>query len=182
MVEPDPKAHRFHEVVPHGDDRQRLVCTDCGWIHYVNPKIVVGAVVARGDELLLCRRAIEPRRGYWTMPAGFMEAGEDTDAGARREAYEEALATIETDALIGIYSIARLSQVHLIYRAKLVSDFAAGPESLEVKLFRYADVPWDDLAFPTVHWALRHYHATRELPAFPPFRQPAGDADADRDP
>lgn len=170
-------AFRFRRAVPDGDNRERLVCGDCGFIHYENPKIVVGTVVTHGDEYLLCRRAIEPRRGFWTMPAGFMEVNETAEEGAAREAHEEATCEVAIDALLGVYSIARLGQVHLIYRATLARPgFAAGEESLEVRLFRWEDVPWDDLAFPTVHWGLRHHREVAGRVAFPPFTAPRAEA------
>jgi len=128
-------TYNFNLAVPEGDDHERHVCDSCGWIHYVNPKIVVGAVCTWKDKLLLCRRAIEPRRGYWTIPAGYMEENETTQEGAAREAREEACASIEVGALLGVYNIPRISQVHMIYRAALTSpDIAAGVESLEVSL------------------------------------------------
>ena len=128
-------SYPFARKIPEGDTHERHVCGDCGWINYVNPKIVVGAVCTWEDKILLCKRAIEPRHGYWTVPAGFMEEGESTAEGAIRETLEEACATIEVDALIGIYNIPRISQVHMMYRAKMLSpDMGAGIESLEVKL------------------------------------------------
>jgi ADP-ribose pyrophosphatase YjhB (NUDIX family) len=145
-------------TVPEGDNRERMVCPDCGFINYENPKIVVGAVCLWDEQFLLCRRAINPRRGYWTLPAGFLELNEGTAAGAVREAWEEAQARILIDGVLAIYDIPRISQVQIIYRARLATpDFAAGPESLEVRLFRWEEIPWDDLAFPSVRWALDHY-------------------------
>jgi ADP-ribose pyrophosphatase YjhB (NUDIX family) len=144
-------------IVPDGDNRERLVCPDCGFINYENPKIVVGSVVRIGDRILLCRRAIEPRYGFWTLPAGYLELNESTAEGAMREAWEEAQARIAIDGLLAIYDIPRISQVQLIYRATLVdSAIGAGPESLEVRLFGWDEIPWDDLAFPSVRWALHH--------------------------
>src|SRR5215468_9188886 len=126
----------FHEAVPPGDNRPRLVCDECEFVQYVNPKVVVGAVCSFEGRLLLCRRAIDPRRGYWTVPAGFMEEKETAEAGARREAWEEAGADIEIDGLLGLYSVPRISQVHILFRARLLSPaVAAGEESLEVRLF-----------------------------------------------
>ena len=131
-------------MIPEGDDRQRLVCTDCGFINYENPKIVVGSVAAWEDRILLCRRAIEPSKGLWTLPAGYMELNETTAEGAKREAWEEARARIEIDCLLAVYEIPRISQVQLIYRARLRSpDVEPGPESLEVGLFRWDEIPWD---------------------------------------
>lgn len=164
---------KFTRKVPEGDDRQRLVCDGCGYIVYDNPKIVVGAVVHYGERILLCRRAIEPRRGFWTLPAGYLELGESADTGARREAWEEARAEIEIEQLLGVYSITRISQVQLIYRARLRdSAVSAGPESEEVGLFAWEEVPWAEIAFPSVHWALQHFRETRAEAAFAPRTNP----------
>jgi len=140
---------------PPGDDRERYVCERCDLVHYLNPKVVVGSVCVRDDRLLICRRAIEPRRGFWTIPAGYLELGETAEQGARREAWEEARARIEIESLLAVYSIARIDQVQILYRATLThSDVAPGPESLEVKLVPWNSIPWDELAFPTVRWVL----------------------------
>lgn len=166
----------FSLRVPEGDTLTREVCETCGFINYVNPKIVAGAVVAQDDRILMCRRAIEPRRGFWTIPAGYMEQNETAEAAACREAREEACADIILDGLLAVYSIPRISQVQLIYRARLATqNFAAGPESLEVALLRFDQVPWDDLAFPSVHWALRHFEAVLGLTSFPAFTNPPGE-------
>lgn len=163
----------FHRAVPGGDNMERSVCVECGFVDYQNPKIVVGSVVTFEDKILLCRRSIEPRTGYWTLPAGYLEIGETAEAGARREAREEACADIEIDRLLAVYSVARISQVQLMFRAKLVSpDIAAGPESLEVGLFEWADIPWVDMAFPSAAWALRQYYETRTCDDFAPFSNP----------
>jgi ADP-ribose pyrophosphatase YjhB (NUDIX family) len=144
-------------AIPEGDDRERLICPDCGFVQYENPKIVVGSVVRFEDRFLMCRRAIMPRRGFWTLPAGYLELNEAPIDGARREAWEEARARIEIDALLAVYDVPRISQVQLIWRARLPEPvFAPGPESLEVRLFAWDEIPWDDIAFPTVRWALRH--------------------------
>src|SRR3546814_10889493 len=128
----NPKDYGFSSQVPKGDNRDRMVCDDCGWIHYTNPKIVVGAVVSHDGRILLCRRAIEPRRGFWTIPAGYLEERETAEAGAMREAQEEACADITLDGLLAVYSIPRISQIQLIWRATLARpEFSAGPESLE---------------------------------------------------
>lgn len=159
--------------IPPGEDRERLVCDACGFINYINPKIVVGSVALWEGRILLCRRAIEPRDGWWTLPAGYMEERETTIEGAQREAWEEARARIEIDALIGIYNIPRISQVQMIYRARLLTpEVAAGPESREVGLFEWDDIPWDEIAFPSVHWALGHWRETRGTAGFPPFAEP----------
>ncbi len=141
---------------PEGDDRLRDVCAACGNIHYLNPKIVVGSVCTLDGRLLLCRRAIEPRIGFWTIPAGYMEVGETAEEGAMREAWEEARARIAIDGLIAVYSVRRIDQVQLLYRASLLDErVEAGPESQEVQLVAWDAIPWDELAFPTVHWVLR---------------------------
>ncbi len=163
--------------IPAGDDRERLVCTDCGYIHYENPKIVVGAVALWDGKVLLCRRAIEPRRGYWTVPGGYMEARETTFEGAKREAWEEARARIEIDDLFAVYNIPRISQVHMFFRARLIApDFAPGPESLETALFAWQDVPFAELAFPTTRWALDHYRELVGETRFAVRTNPAGAA------
>jgi ADP-ribose pyrophosphatase YjhB (NUDIX family) len=143
--------------VPPGDDRERQVCAACGTVHYENPKVVVGSVCTSGDRLLICRRAIEPRSGYWTIPAGWLELGEAAQEGAKREAWEEARARIEIEGLIAVYSVPRIAQVQLLYAARLLDPAAVepGPESLEVRLVGWDAIPWDELAFPTVGWVLR---------------------------
>jgi ADP-ribose pyrophosphatase YjhB (NUDIX family) len=162
--------------VPAGDTRQRRVCDHCGWVDYVNPRIVVGAVCAWDYRILLCRRSIEPRRGFWTIPAGFLEEGETVEEGVLREAREEAGADIELQALLGTYSIPRVSQVQLIYRARLRSpEVVAGEETLEVRLAEWDEIPWEEIAFPSVRWALRHFDRVRDLESFPPFTNPPGE-------
>ena len=164
MAEESAATHGFEQRIPEGDSRSRLVCRDCGFIAYENPKIVVGSVSAWDGSVLLCRRAINPRRGYWTLPAGYMEMNETTLDGARREAWEEAHARIEIDRLLAVYNIPRLSQVQLIYLARLLSpDVEAGPESVEVGLFAWEAIPWNDIAFPSVGWALNHFRAADQL-------------------
>lgn len=151
-----------------GDDRERLICLDCDFVAYENPKIVVGSIVADGDRVLLCRRAIEPRASFWTIPAGYMEMCKTVAEGAQREAWEEARARIGIDGVLAVYSVARLSQVQVIFRAKLAEPgFEPGPESLEVKQFDWGEIPWDEIAFSSVRWALRAWHETRgaKLPA-----------------
>jgi ADP-ribose pyrophosphatase YjhB (NUDIX family) len=166
----------FSRRVPDGDNRERLVCGDCGFVSYENPKIVVGAVITWNDRILLARRAINPRKEYWTLPAGFMEMHESTAEGAAREALEEACARIEIDALLAVYNIPRIGQVQIMYRAKLAEpDFAPGEESLEVGLFGWEEIPWDRLAFPSVLWALRHWYEVRNLETFIPFGNPPDD-------
>jgi ADP-ribose pyrophosphatase YjhB (NUDIX family) len=161
--------------VPQGDTLERYVCNDCGHVYYTNPKIVVGSVVAHEGRILLCRRAIEPRKGFWTLPAGFLEEKETPEEGARREAMEEANADIVLEALLAVYSVARISQVQLMYRAHLANPaFSAGAESQEVALFRWEDIPWTELAFPSVQWALEHFSQSKDQRAFAPFVNPEG--------
>ena len=177
MAEP-PLPRRGPSVVaiPEGDNRERMVCPDCGFINYENPKIVVGSVCLWEGRILLCRRAINPRRGFWTLPAGYLELHESTPAGAIREAWEEAQAKITIDGLLAVYDIPRISQVQIMYRARLVTpDVAAGPESLEVKLFAWEEIPWDELAFPSVRWALNHYWAGQGDDGYPVQMNPPGE-------
>jgi len=165
----------FTNRVPEDDNLPRDICDHCDFIDYKNPKIVVGSVVRHEGKILLCRRSIEPRKGYWTIPAGYMELNETPEDGAKREAMEEANADLNLSSLLAVYSVPRLSQVQLIYRARLNSpDFSAGPESLEVELFTWADIPWDDIAFPTVHWALNHDRTVERGDAIGPFANPDG--------
>jgi ADP-ribose pyrophosphatase YjhB (NUDIX family) len=145
-------------LVPEGDQRPRHVCTACGRIHYQNPRIVAGCVPEHEGRILLCRRAIEPRRGYWTIPAGFMENGETTQDAARRESLEEALADVEIGSLLAVVHVLHADQVHVMFRARLPRpEFGAGHESLEVMLCQEADIPWHDIAFRSVDYALRRY-------------------------
>lgn len=168
-----PPGHTIR-MIPEGDDRERLVCGTCGFVHYENPKVIVGAVCTWDGKYLLCRRGIEPRLGYWTMPVGYMELHETTEQGALREVWEEARARAEIDALLAVYSIPEISQVHMIYRARMIApDFAAGPESLEVGLFDWDDIPWGDLAYPNVRWSLEYERQMRGQACFPPRGRPA---------
>ncbi len=167
---------RFERKVPAGDDRTRLVCRDCGFVNYENPKIVVGSVASWEGRILLCRRAIEPRRGFWTLPAGYLELHEAAAEGAKREAWEEARARLEIDQLLAVYSIPRISQIQLIFRAALLSpEVAAGPETLELDLFAWDAIPWDRIAFPSVHWALKDHRAVRGQAVFAPRGNPPGE-------
>ena len=160
---------RFSRRTPAEDDRERLVCERCGFVNYENPKIVVGSVATWEDRILLCRRAIDPRDGYWTLPAGYLELNESPEAGALREAWEEARGRIEIDQLLATYAITRISQVQLIYRARLTGpEIAAGPESREVGLFSWEEIPWNQLAFPSVRWALAHFRETADQAVFAP--------------
>ncbi|MBC7453058.1 MAG: NUDIX hydrolase [Massilia sp.] len=159
-------AHPVALAIPEGDNRPRYVCAQCDAIHYQNPKLVVGSLpVWESDgkiQVLLCKRAIEPRLGYWTLPAGFMENNETTAQAAIRETEEEAGANIEIGPLYALLNVAHVHQVHLFYLARLRDlDFAAGIESLEVRLFSEDDIPWDDLAFPTIRQTLELFFADR---------------------
>lgn len=174
MTAPAPLKGPVIERVPDGDDRLRLVCGDCGFVNYVNPRIIVAAVPVWDGKVLLARRAIEPRRNFWTVPAGFLEVGETIEAGAVRETWEEARARIVADGLLGIYNIAVIGQVYVVYRGRMLSaEHAPGPESLETALFAFDDVPWSDLAFPSVGWALRDYRKVEGQTSFAPFHEPA---------
>ncbi len=170
------KPANFTRRVPDGDTQHRDVCTDCGFVHYDNPKVVAGAVVRSNGGILLCRRAIEPRVGFWTLPAGYMELNETVEQAALREAYEEAYARIEIDTLLAVYSIPRISQIQVIYRADLADpEIKPGVESLEVDLFSWDRIPWDEIAFPSVHWALNHFHEVSGQDVFAPFSNPDGE-------
>ncbi len=149
-----PAAYR----TPEGDNRERAVCTACALVHYENPCNVVGTLPFWGEQVLLCRRNIEPRYGFWTLPAGFMELHETNAEGAVRETIEEAGAHIELQALFAVLDVVRAGQVHLFYLARLIDiEFAPGPETIEARLFHEHEIPWHDLAFKTVHETLTRY-------------------------
>ncbi|MGD8514454.1 MAG: NUDIX hydrolase [Granulosicoccaceae bacterium] len=148
--------------VPQGDNRPRHVCDQCGHIHYENPKVVAGSIPEWQDRILLCRRAIEPRYGKWTLPAGFMENSETTAQAATRETWEEAGAKVDVTSLFAMISLPHISQVYVMYRAQLPGpDYAAGTESLEVALFREEEIPWQQLAFPVITETLQRYFHDR---------------------
>ena len=148
--------------VPADDNRDRAICSACGEIHYENPINVVGTVPVWGDQVLLCRRNIEPRYGMWTLPAGFLELGESTAEGALRETVEEAGARVEMQELFTVLNVVRVGQLHLFYRARMLdSTLAPGPETIEARLFREDEVPWNELAFRTVRLTLEHFFADR---------------------
>ncbi len=150
-------ASKVEKKIPNGDNRERFVCISCEEIHYQNPKIVAGALVTKNDQVLLCRRAIEPRKGYWTLPAGYMENNESTQDAAARETWEEAEAKISSPNLYQIYNVPQISQVYFFYRATLDGDFGCGDESLETRLFSKEDIPWSDLAFSTIFKLLERW-------------------------
>ncbi|MEO5732703.1 MAG: NUDIX hydrolase [Rubrivivax sp.] len=154
--------------VPPDDNRERATCTGCGEIHYENPLTVVGTLPVWGEQVLLCRRNIEPRYGLWTLPAGFLELGESTGDGAVRETVEEAGAHIELQGLYTLLNVVRVGQVHLFYRARMLdTHLEPGPETIEARLFDETDVPWNELAFRTVRQTLEHYYADRRRGEFP---------------
>ena len=154
--------------IPDGDTLPREVCSNCGTIHYQNPKVVVGCLPEWDGQVLLCKRAIEPRYGLWTLPAGFLENGETILAGAARETVEEARAQVEVGALYTVISLPQINQVYVMFRARLLDlGFGPGPESLEVRLFDEAAIPWNELAFRTITRTLRNYFLDRKLGEFP---------------
>lgn len=153
--------------IPEGDSRERFVCDHCATVHYQNPRVVTGCLVTWNDQVLLCKRAIAPRRGYWTLPAGFLENGETAEAGALRETWEEARAEVELDDLYTLFSLPHISQIYLFYRGRLrAPEFGPGAETEAVALFAEDDIPWDELAFPVVRQTLEHYFADRRSDAF----------------
>ena len=149
--------------IPEGDNRERHLCGHCGEIHYQNPKIVAGCIPIWEDKILLCKRAIEPRMGYWTIPAGFLENGESIEEGAARETWEEACAEIVDLQLYQIYNLTRISQVYILFRAQLrdATSFGIGEESLEVELVGENEIPWDEIAFKVVHNTLTRFISER---------------------
>ena len=177
MTVPAPPVVRFCSVcgsdriehrIPDGDNMPRNICAACGTIHYQNPKVVVGCLPEWDDQVLLCKRAIEPRLGWWTLPAGFLENGETVVAGAVRETLEEASARVDIGNLYTMISLPQISQVYMVFRAQLLDlDFGPGPESLEVRLFREDEIPWEEMAFRTIGRTLRNYFLDRKLGAFP---------------
>jgi len=145
-------------TIPPGDNRERHVCNDCDTIHYVNPRIITGCLPVWDDRVLLCLRAINPRKGYWTLPAGFLENGETIAAGAARETEEEANARVADLELYTVFSLPHISQAYMFYRAQLRDlDFSSGEESLDVRLFKEDEIPWDNLAFPVINKSLQYY-------------------------
>lgn len=154
--------------VPAGDDRERFVCDHCATVHYRNPRIVAGCLVTHEDQVLLCRRAIQPRHGYWTLPAGFLENGETVAEGAIRETREEACAQVELGGLYSLYNLTHINQIYMFYLARLrTPEFACGAESLEVALFPAERIPWETLAFSAVRDALQHWQRDRLTGRYP---------------
>jgi ADP-ribose pyrophosphatase YjhB (NUDIX family) len=158
--------------IPADDNRQRQVCEDCGVIHYRNPKIIGGCLLTWEDKVLLACRSIQPRKGFWTLPAGFMELGESVAEGAARECWEETRSRPVNMQLYGIFSMPRISQVYMMYRGEVSKgEYAIGEESSDVGLFAEADIPWNDLAFPIVTQTLRQFFADRADKQFSVFEQ-----------
>lgn len=161
-------GNSVHIAIPEGDNRPRHICDGCGTIHYQNPRIIAGCLPVYEDKVLLCRRAIEPRLGYWTLPAGFMENGESTEQAALRETYEEAFAEVEIESLYTVTSILHVNQVQMFYLAHMDKpEYAVSSESLEVELFSEDEIPWDELAFQTIRNALELYFADRRTGQYP---------------
>ena len=148
---------KLSRKIPHDDNRERWICDDCDTVHYQNPLVVVGCVPERDGQILLCKRAIEPRYGYWTLPAGFMELGETLAQGAARETREEACAEVEIGHMFASVDVVDAGQVHLFFTAKLLGDFGVGEESLEVALYSKDEIPWDNIAFQSGRYALEKY-------------------------
>jgi ADP-ribose pyrophosphatase YjhB (NUDIX family) len=161
-------GHSVTLKVPEGDDRERFVCTKCELIHYSNPRVIVGCVPVHEDRVLLCRRAIEPRRNYWTLPAGFMENGETTPQGAARETWEEARARVSGLELYRVFDVPYISQIYMFYRCEVDDGvYGVGPESLETALYTRDEIPWDEIAFPVVYETLKEYFADVDAGHFP---------------
>lgn len=174
-------GHPVRVGIPDDDNRPRHICDNCHTIHYQNPKIVAGTVPVYQDKVLLCKRAIEPRVGYWTLPAGFMENEESTAEAAARETWEEAQARVNVQHLYMLIDTTAISQVYMLFLADLPEpEFAAGPESLEVGLFTEEEIPWDQLAFPTIEMTLRQYFEDRRQGIFPMHQRQVTPADRDR--
>lgn len=145
-------------VIPEGDNRQRHICQSCNYIHYVNPRMICGTLPIHDNKILLCKRSIEPRKGYWTLPAGFMENGESIEHAAHRETQEEAMATAINSHLYSIFSLPHINQVHIFYKCNINNGhFGAGVETEDAQLFQLDDIPWEHIAFKTVYRCLEHY-------------------------
>ena len=159
---------KLEQRIPEGDDRTRHICSNCDTIHYINPRVIVGCLVEYENKILLCKRAIEPRSGLWTLPAGFMENGETTLQGAARETWEEARAVVADQQFYRLFDVPNISQVYMFYRARLVDGaFGVGPESEETGLFSEDEIPWREIAFPVVYHTLREYFHDRKQQDWP---------------
>lgn len=161
-------SSRIDLSIPHGDDRHRHVCPDCGIIHYTNPRIIAGVLPVWGERILLCKRSIEPRLGYWTLPAGFLENGETLQQGAERETREEACASVDLHDIYTIFNLTHINQVYIFFRGTLIDGhYDAGDESADAALFTGDEIPWEELAFPTIRDTLCFYLHDREHGEFP---------------
>ena len=153
--------------IPQGDNRERYVCSNCGMIHYQNPKVIAGVLPVFGQQILLCKRSIEPRHGFWTLPAGFLENGESSLEGALRECVEEANATVINPELYAVFDIPQINQVYIFYRAQLLDlSFYPGIETTQTELFAEEDIPWDEISFPSVSETLKHFFEDRRNDSF----------------
>lgn len=161
-------GHTTKNDIPDGDTKIRQICPECHYVHYVNPKVICGTLVVWQDKVLLCKRAIEPQYGFWTLPAGYMEIGETMEQGAARETLEEAEAHIKLEKLYCMYNVPKIGQIYVIFKAQLIDGkFGAGTETLETQLFAEDDIPWQDLAFGSVKQTLEHYFLDRKTQHFP---------------
>ena len=161
-------GHPVEFRIPKGDNRERYICEQCDTIHYQNPHIITGCVPCYGNQILLCKRAIEPRKGLWTLPAGFMENGETTQQAATRETFEEALTRVTIEDLYFLYNLPHIHQVYIFFRASMDElEYGAGEESLEVRLFHEEEIPWDNLAFAVIKKTLRYFFEDRRNNHFP---------------
>lgn len=161
-------GHAVVQKIPEGDSQLRYVCEHCHTVHYQNPKVVCGCLPVWQDKVLLCRRAIEPRRGFWTLPAGFMENGETTPEAAARETWEEAEAKVNMQGLYAVFNIRHINQIYMMFRAELENgEFGVGVESLETRLFSEEEIPWEELAFPSITRTLRYFFEDRKNGEFP---------------
>lgn len=161
-------GHKTTFHIPSGDSRERHVCSNCGFIHYINPRIIAGTVPVYEGRILLCRRAIEPRKHFWTLPAGFMECGETVEEAAARETWEEAEARVHLKGLYTIFNLPHISQVYMFFLSDVIDgQYGVGEESLETELFDEKDIPWQELAFPTIHRTLKLYFDDRQKNTYP---------------
>lgn len=164
--------------IPEGDDRERRICTATGEVFYDNPRNVVGTIVEHGGRILMCRRAIEPRRGFWTLPAGFLELGETCAEGAVRETYEEAGAHVAKPRLFSLIDITHIGQIHMLFTAEMPDNvYQAGPESSEVRFFTEQEINWSQLAFPSIHRTLQRYFEDRASGTFSMHMEPLAASD-----
>jgi ADP-ribose pyrophosphatase YjhB (NUDIX family) len=161
-------SNRVRISIPEGDNRERHVCPDCGAIHYTNPRIIAGVLPVWEDRILLCKRAIHPRKDFWTLPAGFLENGETLQQGAERETLEEAEARVDIHDIYTIFNLTHIHQVYIFFRGTLINgEYGVGEESSDAALFSAGEIPWDQLAFPTIHKTLKYYLRDRERGDFP---------------